>query len=108
MNNANKPAYPTHIGGGKYKLSNGISVEGKTHANELQEKINNDEWSLYENTHAPANEMSKRERFAMAAMQGIISTDLGSAWFEKGKKEAIASHSINQADIMLKMLEEMK
>lgn len=76
MNNADKPAYPQQ--GHNYDCPDG----GWYHV-EHQEGL------------------TKRERFAMAAMQGMLASNGG-----YGDKESLSKYAVKQADELLKLLEQ--
>ncbi len=79
MKNADKPAYPIE--------SHGLDTgEGLI-------------------CHEGANGLTKRERFAMAAMQGLLASN-NLAGRHKEESTTIANSAINYADELLRQLEE--
>lgn len=73
MNNKDKPAYPTK----NHKMEHDRSTHGH--------------WGL-----------SKRERFAMAAMQGLCASESDEHWWEH---DNLAKESVMRADALLAELE---
>jgi hypothetical protein len=70
---------------------------------ENKEKGNGDRPAYPTNArmYSEAQGMSKRELFAMAAMQGILSGHMAS----EGREKSIADQSVRMADELLKALE---
>lgn len=140
MSNGQYETYPKHIGGGKHKLSNSYRVEGKQAAISAQQDLkkhnakkngnkpaypidievkNIDSDSLARQVIKEWSEelgygLTKRERFAMAAMQGLLSNSGGPVQANSRSgtgycncdAEGVAKWAVENADALLKELEE--